>query len=148
MVCGLRLRSPPRVYGTTQYEHILLHPLIIEIKALTPFSSILTGEMSAYVSSSESLVFICFSLSVTAATRRGRSLYASGPATISTQLLSNSFSFSLSAMHPSTPTITLLRFFSCIKASSLPQIRCSALSLMEQVFTKITSALEISFVSE
>ena len=47
IVLQSRLRSAPRVYGTTQYEHTLLHPRIMEMNADTPLRSSLTGEMSA-----------------------------------------------------------------------------------------------------
>ena len=47
MVCGSRLRSVPRVYGTTQNEHTLLQPRMMEMKAETPFLSMRAGVMSA-----------------------------------------------------------------------------------------------------
>ena len=47
-----RLRSLPRVNGTTQKLHMLLHPLIIDTYADSPLCR--TGVMSEYVSSSES----------------------------------------------------------------------------------------------
>jgi hypothetical protein len=43
-----------------QNEHMLLHPLITETKAEIEFFEILTGLMSAYVSSRESRVLMPF----------------------------------------------------------------------------------------
>ena len=42
-----RLRSLPRVKGTTQKLHILLQPRMMEINAVTPLLSNRTGEISA-----------------------------------------------------------------------------------------------------
>ena len=76
------------------------------MNAVIPLELILTGSIFSYVSSSESMVFIDFSfLYITFLTRLGRSLYASGPATISTIFSSfSNLSFNLSAIHPSIPT--------------------------------------------
>ena len=42
-----------------QNEHILLHPLIIDIKAKTLFGLRRTGAISAYVYSALNATFIC-----------------------------------------------------------------------------------------
>ena len=124
-----------------------MHPRMIEMYADTPFLSILTGVMSAYVSSLESSTFICGESGVTAAIMSGRDLYESGPATRSTIWLSSSLSFSLSAMHPTIPMMTsFLRSFCRRNWSIRPHILCSALSLMEQVLASMTSAREMSSV--
>jgi hypothetical protein len=47
MDAASRLRSRPRVKGTTQKEHMLLQPRMMLTKAVTPLSSSRTGEMSA-----------------------------------------------------------------------------------------------------
>ena len=90
-----------------QKEHILLHPLIIERYAETLFLFFLTGVISAYVSSALRRVFIWnSSYSNADAMSLGKSRYASGPQTTWTPSL-NIFSFSLSAIQPSIPTILL-----------------------------------------
>ena len=45
--CASRLRSLPLVKGTTQNEHMLLQPRVIEIKAVIPLLFKRTGLMSA-----------------------------------------------------------------------------------------------------
>lgn len=57
---GLDL-SLPLVKGTIQNEHILLHPLIIDIHACLLLLSFLTGIISAYVSSNDNYTFIGYS---------------------------------------------------------------------------------------
>ena len=47
MLCGSRLRSRPRVNGTTQKLHMLSQPRMMEMKAVTPLSSRRTGWISA-----------------------------------------------------------------------------------------------------
>jgi hydroxypyruvate isomerase len=44
-----RERSRPRVKGTMQYAHMLLQPRMMEMKAVTPFESVRSGAMSAYL---------------------------------------------------------------------------------------------------
>ena len=57
MVSGLLLLSLPLVNGTTQKEHILSQPRIMEINPDTPLLSNLTGLISAYVSSLDKRTF-------------------------------------------------------------------------------------------
>src|SRR5271156_336417 len=72
----------PLVNGTMQYVHILLQPLIILIHPLTLPSSICTGNISAYVSSTLNITFPTpppSPASPLLANNPGKSLYASGP---------------------------------------------------------------------
>lgn len=61
MLSGFLLLSLPLVKGTTQNEHILLHPLIIETYVVM-LSVGLIGSISSYVSVNERFVSIYFSL--------------------------------------------------------------------------------------
>lgn len=79
-----RDRSLPLVNGTMQNEHILLQPRITDTNAVTEFFAILTGETSAYVSSSDKRVLIPVWPSSTRASKRGRSLL--GQLTVSSQI--------------------------------------------------------------
>ena len=47
MLCASRLRSRPRVKGTTQNEHILSQPRMMLMKAVMPLEFSRTGVMSA-----------------------------------------------------------------------------------------------------
>ena len=154
-------RSLPRVNGTMQNAHMLLHPRMMDTNAEGPASDLRTGAMSAYVSSSESCVLMARPWSpppLAASMSLGRSLYASGPATRSARpSASRSFPFSLSPMHPSTPTTgaglelivplldALLRSnsrsrFTALSCRSLAQILASAPSRMAHVLTRMASA--------
>ena len=76
---------------------------------------------------------------------------ASGPTTKSTSFSSSkNFSFNLSAIHPKTPTtiLGLTDFLIELYTCNLFLTVCSALSLIEHVFTKTKSASLISFVVE
>ena len=149
MLLGFLLLSLPLVKGTTQNEHMLSHPLVIDTKAVTPFFINRVGLISAYVSSKERNTLIAFFPSFTCCNNNGRSLYASGPTTRSTNFSSSKKRFfNLSAMHPKTPTIIFLFFLFLIelKYSSLFLVVCSAFSLIEHVLIKTKSACSISFV--
>lgn len=61
MLSGFLLLSLPLVKGTTQNEHILLHPLIIETYVVM-LSVGLIGRISSYVSVNERFVSIYLSL--------------------------------------------------------------------------------------
>ena len=149
ILSGSLLLSLPLVYGTTQKVHILSQPLVIDTKAVTPLLPNLTGLMSAYVSSLDKITFTAFLPSFASFIKLGRSLYESGPTTMSTNFSSSkNFSFKRSAIQPNTPTIIegfdvfLIELYS----SNLFLTVCSALSLIEQVLTKTKSAFVISFV--
>ena len=138
-IAGLFL-SRPLTNGTIQKEHILLQPRIIEIQAWSS-PDFLTGKMSAYVSSKLSYTFIAWASSCPIiASKFGRSLYASGPATRSTTLWSSIFSLTRSAIHPNTPILVLLCIFKALYlVVNLFQIFYSAPSLIAHVFTNSTS---------
>lgn len=61
MLSGFLLLSLPLVKGTTQNEHMLLHPLIIETYDVI-LSEGLIGSTSSYVSVNERFVSIYLSL--------------------------------------------------------------------------------------
>src|SRR6185295_3313640 len=132
--------SLPRVKGTTQNEHILSQPRVIEIKADIPLLPSRTGLISAYVSSLDNKTFTALCPDSTEEMRFGRSRYESGPTTMSTNFsCSSSFDFNRSAMQPSTPIMSdgLWCFF-FLKSLRRAQMRSSALSRMAQVLRKIT----------
>mmetsp|Transcript_10354 Transcript_10354/g.47506 ORF Transcript_10354/g.47506 Transcript_10354/m.47506 type:complete len:202 (+) Transcript_10354:250-855(+) len=156
-------RSLPRVNGTMQKAHMLLHPRMMDTNAEGPAFGLRTGAMSAYVSSSDSCVLMAAPRSppsspLAASMSLGRSLYASGPATRSARpSASSSFSLSLSPMHPSIPTTgaglaSLSPFldalfhsisrsrFTALSCRSLAQILASAPSRMAHVLTRMASA--------
>lgn len=72
IVCGSRLRSRPRVYGTTQYVHILSQPRMTDTNAVTPLPDKRTGDISPYVSSRDSMTLTAAALSHAWRTSRGR----------------------------------------------------------------------------
>ena len=127
---------------------MLSHPLVIEINAFTPFELILVGDMSPYVSSFDKITLTADFPSSTSFSRFGRSLYASGPTTISTIFSSSkNLCFNLSAIHPNTPTFTFEFFrLTLLNFSNLFLTVSSAFSLIEHVLTNIKSAKYISFV--
>ena len=112
---------------------------MIEIKADTPLLSSLTGLMSAYVSSLDKSTLTLLCPSSTSTSNRGRSLYASGPTTRSTNFSSSRrLSFIRSAIHPNIPIIKLgLLFFSALNDFNRFLTVDSAFSLIEQVFNRI-----------
>ena len=142
METALRLLSLPRVKGTTQKVHILLHPRMIETNAETPLLLSLTGDISAYVSSRLSKTFTAFCPVCASSTKLGKVLYASGPTTKSTSFSSSSnLAFRRSAIQPRTPiSIPGFSSFSFLKSVSLLRMVCSAFSRIEQVLIKIKSA--------
>src|SRR5690606_34691539 len=140
--CGSRLRSRPRVKGTTQKEHMLSQPRMMEINAVTPLVFRRTGLISAYVSSRDSNTLTAREPSSTCSMRLGRSRYASGPTTTSTNFSSSrNLDFRRSAMHPKTPT-TIPGFFCLADSNSFNRLRtrCSAFSRIEHVLMNTTSA--------
>ena len=60
IVSTFLLLSLPLTKGTIQNEHILLHPLMIDKKALIELGFFLTGVISAYVYSTLNCTFIWF----------------------------------------------------------------------------------------
>ena len=137
-----RLLSRPLVNGTTQKEHILLQPLIMLTKAVTPLLFRRMGEISPYVSSLLNKTFTPFCPVSASSIKPGKVLYASGPTTRSTSFSSSiNFDFNLSAMHPKTPTsIPGFCFFIFLNSVNLLRTVSSAFSRMEHVFKKIRSA--------
>jgi hypothetical protein len=146
----------PLVKGTMQYEHMLLHPLIIVRFAVFFDGSVDSGVMSAYVSSALSCTFAAplppSPSSSTLPKRLGKLLYASGPQTTSTILSSFSpvlsstlpssrLNFRRSAMHPSRPTLPPRDRRG---ASSLRRLHIfdSAFSRIAQVMRRTMSASE------
>ena len=150
MLLGSRLRSLPRVKGTTQKVHILSQPRVMDTKAVTPLDCKRTGRISPYVSSLERITLTASRPSSTSLTKLGRSLYASGPATRSTIFSSSkNFDFKRSAIQPNTPTFRFgLLFLTLLNCSNRFRTVCSAFSRIEQVLTRTKSACLRSFVVE
>ena len=110
--------------------------------AVTPFPPKRTGLISAYVSSLDKITLMASLPSSVSFKRFGKSLYASGPTTKSTNCSSSkNLVLRRSAIQPRTPTVRLgLSFFKFLNCESRILTVCSALSLIEQVFSKIKSA--------